>query len=110
MLSKSVIYIKYKILKIDRDRKEKRDINIPQKQNSYHRILKPLAQKLLKYSFREYMVSIAKENSCSVVICGHFHIPEDKIIKGIRYLNCGDWIENSSFIVEDMNGNFFLKR
>jgi UDP-2,3-diacylglucosamine pyrophosphatase LpxH len=36
------------------------------------------------------------------VICGHIHKPENKHIniKGynIHYLNCGDWIENNSYI------------
>jgi len=37
------------------------------------------------------------------VICGHIHTPENKKIKVkdrfIHYLNCGDWIENNSYIV-----------
>lgn len=37
------------------------------------------------------------------VICGHIHTPNDKVvhIKGesLRYLNCGDWIENNSYII-----------
>lgn len=36
------------------------------------------------------------------VICGHIHKPENKKIKikntNIHYLNCGDWIENNSYI------------
>ena len=90
---------------------KKRDTKAkPKNKDFYYHILKPIAQKLLIHSFRYYMISSAKENLCNIVICGHFHIPEDKIIKGIRYLNCGDWVENSSFIVEDMNGEFFLKQ
>lgn len=47
------------------------------------------------------------------VICGHIHSPEDKDIivrdKSIRYLNCGDWIENNSHI-EFSNNQFTLIR
>jgi UDP-2,3-diacylglucosamine pyrophosphatase LpxH len=44
------------------------------------------------------LVRQAKNNKCSNVISGHIHYPEDKMIDGIRYLNCGDWIENNSYI------------
>jgi UDP-2,3-diacylglucosamine pyrophosphatase LpxH len=46
------------------------------------------------------------------VICGHIHTPENKQIKikekEIHYLNCGDWIENNSYIVYN-KGKFVLK-
>lgn len=45
------------------------------------------------------LVRQAKKNGCSNVISGHIHFPEDKMIDGIRYLNCGDWIENNSYII-----------
>ena len=44
------------------------------------------------------LVRQAKKNKCKVVISGHIHLPEDKRVDGIRYLNCGDWIENNSYI------------
>jgi UDP-2,3-diacylglucosamine pyrophosphatase LpxH len=50
-------------------------------------------------SFETQMVYQAKKRGCKGVICGHIHKPEDKMIDGIRYLNCGDWIENNSYIV-----------
>jgi UDP-2,3-diacylglucosamine pyrophosphatase LpxH len=41
------------------------------------------------------------------VICGHIHKPEDKKISvkdmDIHYLNCGDWVENYSYIIYDKN-------
>ena len=43
----------------------------------------------------------AKKRDCKGVICGHIHKPEDKIIDDVHYLNCGDWIENNSYIVYD---------
>ncbi len=41
----------------------------------------------------------AEKNNCIGVICGHIHKPENKLINGIHYLNCGDWIENNSYII-----------
>lgn len=47
------------------------------------------------------------------VICGHIHNPEDKKISvketDIHYLNCGDWIENYSYIVHT-NNEFILSK
>ena len=103
-LNRFAIYLKSKIVKAEkRDNRER-----VEKRSRYHSIVKPLAQKILIYSFQSYMVSCAKKNGCKMVICGHFHTPQNKIIKGIDYLNCGDWIENKSLIVEDMDGKFSL--
>ena len=41
----------------------------------------------------------ARKRNCKGVICGHIHYPEMKTIDGIHYVNCGDWIENNSYII-----------
>ena len=54
-------------------------------------------------SFEKQLAYQALSNNCQGVVCGHIHTPEDKIvdIKGnqIRYLNTGDWIENTSYVI-----------
>lgn len=52
-------------------------------------------------SFEDQLVFQAKKRNCKGVICGHIHKPENKYISNTHYLNCGDWIENNSFIVYD---------
>ena len=52
-------------------------------------------------SFEDQLAFQAKKRGCKGVICGHIHKPENKIIEGIHYLNCGDWIENNSYIIYD---------
>jgi len=84
------------------------ETNNVEKESFYHRYFKPLAQKILRHSFKLYMTTLAKENSCSTVICGHIHISEDKMVRGVRYLNCGDWVKNSTYVVENKVGEFFL--
>jgi UDP-2,3-diacylglucosamine pyrophosphatase LpxH len=42
------------------------------------------------------------------VICGHIHVPAVKQIGGFNYLNCGDWVESSTAIVEEMDGSLVL--
>jgi UDP-2,3-diacylglucosamine pyrophosphatase LpxH len=73
--------------------------------------LKKKVKNAIKFitNFEDQLVYQAKERNCKGVITGHIHTPEDKIIKGIHYLNCGDWIENNSYII--YNGkDFSLKR
>lgn len=42
------------------------------------------------------------------VVCGHIHYPALREEKGLRYANCGDWIENCTALVEDHQGNMRL--
>jgi UDP-2,3-diacylglucosamine pyrophosphatase LpxH len=58
-------------------------------------------------SFENQLVYQTKKRGCKGVICGHIHKPENKIIDGIHYLNCGDWIENNSYIIFN-DGEFKL--
>jgi UDP-2,3-diacylglucosamine pyrophosphatase LpxH len=50
-------------------------------------------------SFETQMVKEAAKRKCSGVICGHIHKPEYKNIEGIEYINCGDWMENNSYVI-----------
>jgi UDP-2,3-diacylglucosamine pyrophosphatase LpxH len=45
------------------------------------------------------MVRQAKKRKCHTVVCGHIHTPSFKLIDGVYYLNCGDWIENCTHVV-----------
>jgi UDP-2,3-diacylglucosamine pyrophosphatase LpxH len=58
-------------------------------------------------SFENQLVYQTKKRGCKGVICGHIHKPENKMIDGIHYLNCGDWIENNSYIIFN-DGEFKL--
>jgi UDP-2,3-diacylglucosamine pyrophosphatase LpxH len=59
-------------------------------------------------AFEDQLIYQAKKHNCKGVICGHIHKPENKTIDGIHYLNCGDWIENNSYIV--YNNAEFINR
>jgi UDP-2,3-diacylglucosamine pyrophosphatase LpxH len=48
--------------------------------------------------FENEMVRQAKKRNCHTVVCGHIHTPTDKMIGDIRYINTGDWIENTSCV------------
>lgn len=66
-------------------------------------------------NFEKAIANAAISKNVDLVICGHTHIPVDKMIeteKGeVRYLNCGDWVEHCS-AAECIDGewslNYFL--
>lgn len=46
----------------------------------------------------------AKKNNYDGVICGHIHYPDIKDMGGALYVNCGDWIESCTAVVEHWDG------
>ena len=68
---------------------------------SLSKFLKDSVKEAVKFmtSFEQEICRQAIKHNCSTVICGHIHHPDDKIINNVRYLNCGDWIENNSYII-----------
>lgn len=40
------------------------------------------------------------------VICGHIHHAEVTEIEGVQYMNCGDWVESCTALVENSAGQF----
>ena len=62
--------------------------------------------------FEKQLAYQAYSRGLKGVICGHIHNPENKQIKikdkKIHYLNCGDWIENNSYIVFDKEFSLHL--
>lgn len=44
------------------------------------------------------------------IICGHIHHGTIHDDYGLTYINCGDWVESLTAVVEDFNGNFSLVR
>jgi UDP-2,3-diacylglucosamine pyrophosphatase LpxH len=60
--------------------------------------------------FEHAIAEEAKRRHADGVICGHIHHAADKIIEGIRYLNCGDWVESRTAIAEDYQGRMQLIR
>lgn len=48
--------------------------------------------------FEKKLAQLAAYKNVDTIICGHTHIPLDKQLdfegKTVRYINCGDWVEN----------------
>jgi UDP-2,3-diacylglucosamine pyrophosphatase LpxH len=47
---------------------------------------------------------VARRNNVDGIICGHIHHAADRNIDGVHYLNCGDWVESATAIVESHSG------
>ena len=56
--------------------------------------------------FEGILATHAKNRGFDGIICGHIHKAENKIIDDIQYLNCGDWVESCSAVVEMMDGQW----
>lgn len=60
-------------------------------------------------NFEETVLEYAREHSCDGIVCGHIHQPDIKIdASGIVYYNTGDWVENSSAIIESADGQLAI--
>ncbi|HBL78312.1 MAG: UDP-2,3-diacylglucosamine hydrolase [Bacteroidetes bacterium GWF2_42_66] len=79
-------------------------------------IYKSLKDRILKdrkvlTKFEQNIGELAALKNYDVVICGHTHIPVDKIIEtrehSVRYINCGDWVEHFT-AAEYNNGKWEL--
>ncbi|MCU0710200.1 MAG: UDP-2,3-diacylglucosamine diphosphatase [Pirellula sp.] len=59
-------------------------------------------------AFERAMVAFAHQYDCEGVICGHIHRPACKQLDQRWYLNCGDWVEHRSCILETQDGQLQL--
>jgi len=59
--------------------------------------------------FEVSATKLARQHNCTGVICGHIHVPEDRQIDGVHYLNSGDWVENMTAILIDHQNTVEIK-
>ena len=55
-------------------------------------------------AFEKALATEAKKHSADGVICGHIHTPAIHDDFGLRYINCGDWVESCTAVVESHEG------
>jgi len=56
--------------------------------------------------YEQVLVSEARRRELDGVVCGHIHKAEMTDFEGIEYINCGDWVESCTAIVETMDGEW----
>lgn len=62
------------------------------------------------FDFEDAVIRSAREQKLDGVICGHIHCATIKDVEGLRYLNCGDWVDSCTGIVEHLDGRMELIR
>lgn len=56
--------------------------------------------------FENVLAQYAKTNKYNGIICGHIHKAEIRKIGDIDYMNCGDWVESCTALVETYEGEW----
>ena len=57
-------------------------------------------------NYEETLSKYVKGKNLNGIICGHIHHANIRDIDGITYMNCGDWVESCTALVENHNGTF----
>ena len=75
---------------------------------SFSKFLKHNVKKAVDFVFKfeENITSYCSKKGYAGVICGHIHTPTIKDIGNVKYMNCGDWVENTTALVEHHDGSF----
>jgi UDP-2,3-diacylglucosamine pyrophosphatase LpxH len=61
-------------------------------------------------AFEQAVATEARRQHVDGIICGHIHHAADRRIDGVHYLNCGDWVESRTAIVEHHDGRLEVVR
>jgi UDP-2,3-diacylglucosamine pyrophosphatase LpxH len=60
------------------------------------------------FDFEDSVIRHAKDLGLDGAICGHIHWPMIKEVDGLSYINCGDWVDSCTAIVEHFDGRMEL--
>lgn len=61
-------------------------------------------------TFEAALAAEAEREGYDGVICGHIHHASDRQIGRLHYLNCGDWVESCTALVENESGELQIVR
>jgi UDP-2,3-diacylglucosamine pyrophosphatase LpxH len=56
-------------------------------------------------AFEEAVATEARRRGVDGIICGHIHHASDRTFNGTHYLNCGDWVESCTAVIETQQGD-----
>jgi UDP-2,3-diacylglucosamine pyrophosphatase LpxH len=62
------------------------------------------------FDFEDSVLRHARERGVDGVICGHIHAATIRDQDGIAYMNCGDWVDSCTAVVEHADGSMELVR
>jgi UDP-2,3-diacylglucosamine pyrophosphatase LpxH len=58
--------------------------------------------------YEEAVARHVRDRGLDGVICGHIHAAAIKQVDGVTYINCGDWVDSCTAIVEHLDGRMEL--
>jgi UDP-2,3-diacylglucosamine pyrophosphatase LpxH len=58
--------------------------------------------------FEHSLIEYTKSKNCDACITGHIHKAEMKRVEDVVYMNCGDWVESCTAVIETLDGEFQL--
>ena len=61
-------------------------------------------------AFEEAVAAEARRRAADGIICGHIHHAADRTFEGVHYLNCGDWVESCTAVIEAQDGRLRIVR
>jgi UDP-2,3-diacylglucosamine pyrophosphatase LpxH len=56
--------------------------------------------------FEQVLAAEARRHGADGVVCGHIHHAIIRDQDGVRYVNCGDWVESCTAVAEHDDGRF----
>lgn len=60
------------------------------------------------FDFEHSVIHNVRERGLDGVICGHIHWAAMKEVDGLTYINCGDWVDSCTAIIEHHDGRLEL--
>lgn len=60
------------------------------------------------FDFEDSVAHAVREQGLDGVICGHIHSATIRSMTGLTYINCGDWVDSCTGIVEHLDGRMEL--
>jgi UDP-2,3-diacylglucosamine pyrophosphatase LpxH len=61
-------------------------------------------------AYEEAVAAEARRRNVHGIICGHIHHAADRMIDGVHYVNCGDWVESCTALIETLEGDLHVIR
>lgn len=60
------------------------------------------------FDFETSLLHAVRERGLDGVVCGHIHFAAIRNVDGIAYINCGDWVDSCTAVVEHFDGRMEL--
>ena len=60
------------------------------------------------FDFEDSLIHAVRERGLDGVICGHIHSAALRRVDAVTYVNCGDWVDSCTAIVEHHDGSLEL--